>query len=594
MSRFVFSSRALAGALLLALSGGVQADPAATPSGLFDVYQSNRETGRPNLITPDLLLVSYGLIRQHQNTSVEFQMIIPEFKALAAGLQAALASSAEGETEALARDYVTLLQAMLTGVLPEKASEVLSGEWRQVQQAGGLAESPLWGITLDYSQFKPRGRYTQSEDMRRYFVAYRYAGTVNFFVVPSKATGVDEAKARQLSQVAIYLSRVIAKDVKLLGHYDAIQSALTWEYGQAGDMGVKEVEAATRGLADGTPKGEVLLAYARKQGRLPQIIDLPVDVSKLGKDEKIAEVALGWRLLPGAQSADGVAVQTVLYPNTRTFNSPCGTIQCVRPWTESMIEGKQAKGYVSAYEIMAWQGSVQAQSQVKHRGDNLFDGYAAAVEKAKSALQSDRGLSGAQGAFMREVFAEAPDPGGRQLTGMLGFWTWQQSINALYTKQVMTPASKSLSMNPPAQRKGAVLLGTPGFYAALTKLSKQNAEHAALAKFDPAWTKFAEITQHLANMAKVKSTAPSNDADDTYLNELDTALLALTHGKDRPIVVDVQTNPLDKLVVEEALGNPDIQELNKARGAWFRHYEFKQDMGARLTHEEWRKALGNP
>lgn len=596
MSRFAFSSRALAGVLLLALSGGSQADSAATaaaPSGLFEVYQSNREMARPNLITPDLLLVSYGLIRQHQNTQMEFQMMIPEFKALVTGLQAKLVEAKGGETETLARDYVTLLQAMLTGALPENASKVLGKEWQQVEQAGGLAESPLWGTALDYSQFKPRGRYTQSEDMQRYYVAYRYAGTVNFFAVPSKATGISPAKAKQLSQTAIYLSRIITKDTELLDHYDKLQSALTWEYGQPGDLGAKEVEAATRGLTGAALKGEVLLAYARKRGRLPQIIDLPVDVSKLGKDEKIAEVALGWRLLPGTQSANGVAVQTVLYPNTRTFNNPCGTIPCVQPWTASMIEGKQAKGYVSAYEIMAWQGSAQAKSLVQHRGDDLFEGYAAAVEKAKSALQSDQGLSGAQGAFMREVFAEAADAGGRQLTGMLGFWTWQQSINALYAKQVMTPASKSLSMNQPAQRKGAVLLGTTGFYAALTKLAKQNAEHAAEYLKDPAWEKFAEITGRLADMAKAKSDAPPSDADDAYLNELDTALLALTKGKDHPIVVDVQTNPLDKLVVEEALGVPEIQELNKARGAWFRHYEFKHDMGARLTNEEWRKALGS-
>lgn len=589
MSRFAFSSRARAGALLLVVSASVQAAQ-NIESGIFDVYQTNREQGKPNLVTPDLLLVSYGLIRQHQNTQAEFQMMIPEFKALVTGLQAKLAAAKGGETEALARDYVTLLQAMLAGALPEKVSEVLGKEWQQVQQANGLAESPLWGTTLDYSQFKPRGRYTQSEEMQRYFVAYRYASTVNFFAVPSKATGISQAKAKQLSQVAIYLSRLIAKDAELLKHYDKLQTALTWEYGQSGDLGAKEVEVATRGLSGSALKGEVLLDYARKQGRLPQIIDLPVDVSKLEKGEKVAEVALGWRLLPGTQSGNGVAMQTVLYPNTQKFNNPCGTIQCVQPWTMSLIEGKPAKAYVSAYEIMMLEGSVQAKSLVQHRGDDLFDGYAVATEKAKAVLQSDKGLIGAQGVFMREVFAEASDANGRQLTGMLGFWTWQQSINALYTKQVMTPASKSLSFNQPAQRKGAVLVGSPGFYAALTKLVKQQAEQSK----EPVWTKFAEITEHLASMAQAKGDTPLRDEDENYLNELDTALLVLTKGKDQPIVVDVLTNPLDKLVIEEALGLPEVQEINKARGAWFRHYEFKQDMGARLTNEEWRKQLVSP
>jgi len=589
MSCFALSSRIGAGALLLALSASVQAAQ-KIEAGLFDVYQSNRELGRPNLVTPDLLLASYGLIRQHQNTQIEFQILIPELKALAAGLQTKLASARGGETEALARDYAMLLQGLMAGALPEKASEVLSKEWQLIQQAGGLAESPLWGTTLDYSQFKPRGRYTQSEDLQRYFVAYRYASTVNFFVAPSKATGISDAKAKQLSQVAIYLSRLIKQDADLLKHYEKIQSALTWEYGQSGDLGVRDVEAATHDFKRASLKGEVLLEYAIKNDKLPKIIDLPVDASKLGKDEKLVQVALGWRLLPGSQSANGVAMQTVLYPSTGAFINPCGSIQCLQPWTMTLIEGKPAKGYVSAYEIMGWQGSVQAKSAMQHRGDDAFEGYATASDKAQSILQSDKGLGGAQNAFMREVFAETPDAAGRQLTGMLGFWTWQQSINMLYAKQVMTPASKSLSLNQPPARKGAVLAGSQGMYAALAKLAHQ---HDAQTK-DPVWSRFAEISQHLADMAKAKSDAPLSDEDEAYLNELDTTLLALTKGKDSPIVVDVQTNPLDKLVVEEALGLPDIQEVNNARGAWFRHYEFKQDMGARLTNEEWRKQLVSP
>ena len=590
MSRLAFPSRVLSGLLLFTLSASVQASiNRIETKGIFDVYESNRAENKPNLVTTDLLLVSYGLIRQHQNTQTEFQMMIPEFKALVTGLKAKLAPGKQNEVEALAHDYVALLQAMLTGALAENVSEVLNKEWQQVQQASGLAESPMWGTVLDYSQFKPRGRYTQSEEMQRYYVAYRYASTVNFFVVPSKATGISEAKANQLSQVAIYLSRLIAKDAELLKYYDHIQSALTWEYGQSGDLGVREVEFATHDLTGAALKGEALLVYARKLGLLPQIIDLPVDVSKLEKDEKIAEVALGWRLLPGTQSANGVAVQTVLYPNTQKFINPCGTIQCVYAWTSSMVEGRRVKGYVSAYEIMAWQGSAQAKLLGPLLGDDLFEGYAAAAEKAQSALQADKGLSGAQSTFMREVFAEAPDAGLRQLNGMLGFLTWQQSINALYAKQPMTPSSKGLNLNQPAPRKGAMLLGTQRFYTALTKLVKQHVEFSK----DPTWTKFAEITQHLSDIAKAKGDAPLSDDDEAYLNNLDTALLELTHGKDQPIVVDVLTNPLDKLVVEEALGFPEVQVLNKARGAWFKHYEFKQDIGSRLTNEEWQRQLGH-
>ncbi|MDD4930149.1 MAG: DUF3160 domain-containing protein [Gallionella sp.] len=587
MSRIALSSRMSAGGLLLALAVNVQAGQ-NIEAGLFDVYQTNRETGRPNLVTPDLLLASYGLIRQQVNTRAETKTMIPEFKALVGGLHRKLAAVKGGEAESLSRDYAILLQAMLTGGLPEKSSEALNKEWQLVQQAGGPAESPLWGTMLDYSQFKPRGRYTQSDEMKRYFIAYRYAGTVNFFAMASQATGVLQARAKQMRQVAFYLSRLIARDAQLLGHYELLQSSMIWEYGPSGDLGVKDMAGATRNFSGSAPGADVLLAYAKKQGRLPQIIDFPLDVAKLNRDEKIPEVALGWRLLPGAQNSNALAVQAVLYPNTQKFNSPCGTLQCVQPRTASMIQGRLSKGYVSAYEVMAWLGSAQAKFRIQQDGEQAFEGYDAAARKAQSSLSADAGLTGAQSAFMRAVFSQTADCDGRQLNGMLGFWTWQQSINMLYTKQVMSPLSKSLSFNPSVQRKGAVLSGTPQFYAELTKLVKLNAEHAQ----DPAWIKFSEITEHLALLAEGKS--PLNDEDEAYLNELDTALLQLTKGRDLPIVVDVQTNPLERRVLEEALGLPEIEELNTARGARFRHYEFKQDMDSRLTNEEWQKQLVNP
>lgn len=569
---FAYSSRVVALALL-ALSAGVQAEEA----GIFDVYQSNRENARPNLITPDLLLTSYGLIRQQQNTQAELQTMIPGFKALVARLNDKLASARGGKTESLSRNYALLLQSLLTDSAPDNSSDALKAEWHLIRQAAGVAESPLWGIALDYSQFKPRGRYTQSEEMQRYYVAFRYAGTVNFYVSPSKASGVTNARAKQLRQVAFYLSRTIAKDAVLLGKYDALQSELTWEYGKPGDLDVKDFSLATHDFSKSALKAADWLGYARKQGRLPQIIDQPIDVAKLAHDEKIAEVALGWRLMPGVQNGSGVAIQTLLHPNTGVYSNPCGIIQCVQPWTAGMIEGKRVKAYVSVYEIMAGYGSTQARSYVRRQGEDSFEGYAKAATKVAEILQASTGLSGAQANFMREVFSEVPDAEGRQLTGMLGFWTWQQSINALYAKQAMSPSSKSLSFSQSPARKGAVLLGTAGFYASLGRLAAQQKA--------PVWGRFSEITGHLAELAKPGRTL--NEEDERYLNELDTALLQLTRGKDQPIVVDVQTNPLEKHVVEEALGRPEIQELNGARGAWFRHYEFKQNMTARLSNEEW-------
>jgi hypothetical protein len=551
--------------------------------GLFDVYQENRDQGVASLITPDLLLVSYSLLRQQLNQQTESKIIIPEFKFLISGLHDKAAANKGDVVGKLGHDYLVLLDAMQLGSLSPKASPTLQKEWDLVHQAAGVAISPLWGITLDYSQFKPRGRYTLSKDLEHFFVAYRYASTVNFFIQSSLATGVSPEKAKQLTQLAVHLSKLIENNAALKSHFDSLNQA--WEYGVAGDLSVSDVSLALKDVKNVDEYGAALLNYARQNGKLPQVIDFPVDTNKLTAQEKLAEVAAGWRLISGTLNVDSMATQAVLYPNTQQFISPCGTIDCGQPWSASQLDGRLAKGYVSGMEVMAWLGSDTARYISQRNGDSAYSGYAQAAQQGQKLLNGGQYLGGAQMQFMRTVLGQKTTASTRQLTGMLGFWTWQRNINALYAKQPSAVGSKSLSANKPTlQRKGAQLLGGAAFYQALGQLTQQHQARADGA----VWQQFAEIVGQLAVLSE--KTALSIE-DEDYLNELDLRLLSLTKVKDQPIVIDVQTNPADKLVVEEAIGLPDVEQRGEARGAWLTHFEFKRAMSARLTHEEWRKQL---
>ncbi|MBK8326850.1 MAG: DUF3160 domain-containing protein [Moraxellaceae bacterium] len=70
--------------------------------------------------------------------------------------------------------------------------------------------------------------------------------------------------------------------------------------------------------------------------------------------------------------------------------------------------------------------------------------------------------------------------------------------------------------------------------------------------------------------------------------------MAVNRGKDKPIVVDVHTNPIDKVVIEEAIGLPRITQENKARGAVLSYHEFKYPMDQRMDNSMWQKALLQP
>jgi hypothetical protein len=69
-------------------------------------------------------------------------------------------------------------------------------------------------------------------------------------------------------------------------------------------------------------------------------------------------------------------------------------------------------------------------------------------------------------------------------------------------------------------------------------------------------------------------------------------LLALSGAPDKPIVIDVHSNPAAGQVVEEATGYPRVVSgEGSARGAVFTHREFKQPMSERLTDASWRELL---
>lgn len=556
----------------------------AAPQGLFDVYQENREQGIANLITPDLLLVSYSLVRQQLNQQTEAHLLIPAFGTLVKDLHEEVTAGKKDAVGKLGRDYLSLLRALLDGTPLHTPSPALQQEWNLVQQAGGIALSPLWGIQLDYSQFKPRGRYTLSENLQHYFVAYRYASSVNLFIQPSLATAVSPEKAAQFSELAVRLSQLLHKNVALKKSFAQLRAASDWEYGVPGDLNADDIPLALKDENKPARYAAALLRYAQQNHKLPQVIDVPIDTSKLAANEKLAEVALGWRLVPSRLNADSLATQAVLYPQTQQFLNPCGTIACTHGWSVSQLDGRAAKGYVSGLEIMGWLGSDSARYLSQRQGDQAFVGYAAAEQRAKIWLQNTPDLSGAQMQFMRTVFGQSTATPTRQLNSLLGFWTWQRNINALYAKQPTSIGSKGLNGGKVVERKGAQLLGSTAFYQAFADLLKQQQPHGERAT----WQALADISTQLAKLA---AQSALSSEDEAFLNGLDERLLGLTKVKDQPIVIDVQSNPADQQVVEEAIGLPEVEQRGGARGAWFSHYEFKRPLNARLTHEEWRKQL---
>jgi len=561
--------------------GHAAGEPADEPRGLFDVYADNRSRGLPNYITEDLLLVSYSLIRQQETKKTEDEQIIPLFGQMVTGLQTALPDD-EAETTEANRRFLAVIGALLEGSATA-LDELASAEFELVMNAGGAEVSPLWGQNLDYSQFKPRGRYAGEPLLERYFRAMRYASTALFAVQPSASTGVTQDGAERNAAQAFQLASLM-KEEPLKSKRAYLDQLLGWRVGPADDLTDADVLAAVSARADKTSVADTIAAYAKEQGKLPRILGMIVDETRLEPGLTPQDVAIGWRLFPQRYTADSAAFQRLVYDGTGVFEGEVSTGN--PPFGLSLINGQPVKGYPLGAELLALLGSDKARAALDAAGETRFSGYGQAFEDARLLLTNAQGLRGAQFGFMSTVLNTCADKAQRCHNSLLGFWTWQRYLDLLYTKQSYTLSAKSFEADP--ARPGATIEPAVQLFQALGGLVEAHLR----ASGSPRWRLFdGLLDQVIVLAAEVKNGRKLTADQETFLNGLDKALLALTGGRDLPIIVDVHTNAAEGKVLEEGISFPSVVSQGSARGALLSHHEFKQPMADRLTDEQWRARL---
>lgn len=595
---------------------GLSEDLSEPPTGMFALYEQNRSQGIPNYITEDFILLSYSMLMDKTITQLEETTLLPGFHRLVQGLIQQTKATLEkikdkdNKNAAIHRanlDYFSVLSALLSGeeTAPDAVDKkAVATELQQILQAKGPALSELMHQNIDYTQFQPRGKYTQSKELSQYFRAMRYAGTVLFPVLESRATGITAAVADRMTQQVMAMNKLLQADESLLGEYQQLTDQLSWLFGPPDDLTLADYDktSSSNGETATSKLRQTLLEYARKNGAQPAIIGGIVDANLLKKENKTAvDVLTGFRFMPQRFTPDSAAFQELVYDRVQTCKAS-GT-----PFSTALIQGKRVKGYPLALELMAALGSKEAGDRLKKSGDQNYEGYSQAYERALGQLARPAGLASDHLDFMsywltRGALLTAKVDDSRRLNTALALWTRCRHAGLLYTKQSYTASGKGFSMVPP--RQGAWLEPIPEFYLLLGR--KVRAFTATLFPEETPETKaqtaamiaFADILDTCSDIAwreiKTKVCTPEDSA---FLNKLDEGLLKLTGKYDQPVVVDVHSEPTSGLILEEGLGHPAIviREIKDAkvaaRGGLFNYYEFKHPMDDRLTNEKWGDML---
>ncbi len=566
-------------------AGSMQPEEHPLYDGMFDLYEANRKEGIPNYITEDFVLLAYSMAINETVTLMEAQNLVPAFRAYVESLGEL---SGKDRASKRNRDFLGVISALLSGgKMPEWVSDskAVKAELDKVRAAKGIARSDLVRQTLDYTQFQVRGKYTRNETLGNYFRAMRYANTVLFPVVATKATDISDDDADALTEQALALSALMKhEDVADKRH--SLESKLAALFGPSRDLRPEDYlvqkKQKTQALRDS------LLQVARKEGNQPLILSGIVKVKDLEEGTSAADALTGFRLIPQAFTPDAAAFQYLVYHEVGEY------LGMGQPQTAGFIEGKMVKVFPSNLELMALLGSPEAAIMLDATDERNYTGYGPAWRKAGDVLNRSGGMVSDQlpiiQYWLTRGHSAIPDAE-RRLTSCQALWTYQRYSSQLYVKQSYTADAKSFAMIPP--RETAYIAPAPELYLLLAlrvrQLQGALGESERLNALSTLLYRCAEIALQTS-----QEHFPTGD-DAVFLNDLDKAFLEVTGQKDLPIVVDVHTEPNSGQVLEEAIGYPESVYHNigetRARGALFTHYEFKHPMSDRLTNAAWQAML---
>ena len=568
--------------LVVALVVGLNGLAAEAPVGFFALYEENRARGIPNYITEDFVAAGYLMALDEAVTEFERNTALPALRELILRLGEEIDGTSQPQRTAGA--FLAVLDALLRGDERSSEGDLVDRELQAVLAAGGIGRSQLLRQSLDYSQFRVRGKYTRDETLARYFRAVRYAGVVLFPLRASRATGVSEEDADVLTGAALLISKAVGEDRRLDELYRKATAPLDYLFGKPDAMTVERyARVAARGgfgVEPGSPQLQKLRLDLLAEGVRPQVLGGVVETTLLEPGASAADVLAGWQLLPARLTAESAAFQELVHDRVGAYRGRG------KPFTLGAAGGERVKAFPTIWEVGALLGSRDARKRLKDEGDRQYAGYERAYRSAGEAWASGaHGLPEAHFAlladWLRQERRRAVSE--RRLNTVLGFWTLQRHGAAAYAKQSYTVATRSA----PPGRSAAWLEPAPQFYGALASAARSVAVRLESRHMEA----YADLAERCAELSeRALDGGPLRTDEVEFLNGLDRALRALTGREDGPVTIDFHTDANSGLVVQAALGRPQVVESGAgggSRGGLFSVHQFKQPLSERLTDEEW-------
>jgi len=607
----------------------------STWNEFFSLYEQNRYANYPSFITTDSILHNYHLVFDATLKSLEKGELRTQLKKMtsqaltAAQSQYAIAKGTEWENAAR-RNVVFFAVAQHVidpaASVPTEVAAVVNAESALIMNHAGVAQSPMMQLfqttyNEDYSQYVPRGHYTQTQELQDYFRAMMWYGRMTFRFKQDDEIRSAVLQAQLLNSDAVHDPWAVMYDTTtfFIGEsdditYPAFKKVVEDAYGK---------NATLSNMISNTEAFAAVVAAAKAMPA-PQVNSMAVGEG-LSEEEHAAEIH-GFRFMGQRFTLDAAIFQQLV---CNAVGNKRGTAECGGSIPDSRMLPK-------GLDIPASMGSDAALDVLTQEGDTDYFHYIDNMTTIRGMVNALDTKTWTQNIYWAWLYALQPLTQTategyptfmqnsawalRDVNTYLGSWTELKHDTVLYAKQAY--AEFGGGVDDEIKTLGYVE-PRPVAYARLAALMQMTSEGLELRglltpEMKEDLNRMRTLTLALKTISEKELNNEPRTADEyelirSYGGQLehfwleankkemaDSGLDARDFLVQNPsaIVADVATDPNGK-VLEEATGGlsevyvvvPVDRKLVMTRGAQYSYYEFTQPIEDRLTDEAWRQML---
>jgi hypothetical protein len=583
---------------------------------LFHIYENNDYLNLPSFVTTDTVLQLYHIFYDFTLRTVEIESLMPALKRLTEGM---LSESAATWKQV---DDPKLKQAALKNVayfcvaaralglemsLPAGAASMAQKELSLIDKHQGFAVGAIFPYKIDYSQFIPRGHYTRSDALKRFFKTMMWYGLAPF-ALRYRMGGHPVRADEQIRQGLLFVRSLYR--ARLDDEWATIYEPTAFYVGSADDHTPAEWKQisdkvfgkdAPAAAFAGAPRFEAFIAEVEKLR--PARIQARIVLEDLIADPTLQLRFMGQRYIP-----DSEILQRLCEPLARPFPAGLDVM--------AVMGGERARWildtYAHIYNANGWTGYKPERSKLTAEfarvkpatwTSNLYWSWLHALKALLEPIPE--GFP----SFMRgDAWSD------KSIHTALASWAELRHDTILYGKQSVSECGDG---EKPFV-KGYVEPNAV-FYSRLLDLTLQSRDGLEKRKLlskrlKDKFEQFEDLLTFLKNVSG-KELRGERLTREEYLEiryiggMLERLTLSVMEGQpnswelvseaDKNIAVIADVHTAIPEVLEEAVGRayeilvivPIEGKLALTRGAAFSYYEFTHPMEDRLTDEKWQAIL---